>query len=487
MKTKSILINILAVISVAAITARAETLFVSNIGNNTITRLDSSGTPTLFSSYQPGPEGLAFDSAGNLCVANEGVGAYPNYHDSIEKFDQAGVGTIFADESDGLYFPVGIAFDGNGNLFVSNGHSNAIVKISPTGVVSPFASSGLLNGAWHLACDSQGNVYAANYWGGNILKITPAGVATVFAGGISYPDGLAFDSAGNLYASGGNNTIMKFNSSGIGSIFATGLHGPAGLAFDKLGNLFVAMHDNNTIVKFHPPSNIATVFANSGLNQPISVAVESEVQAPTIICPEPLTLECTNGSAIGTMQVGVMDTNGLPLEVIWTVDGIVSQTNEISSGGTVTASNVTITANFGDGEHTIAVSASNGQTTPATCSTTVTVSDTVPPTVLDVSATPNSLWPPNHRMVPVTVAVSAIDACDSSLTARITNVTCNEEPGRFKPDWKITGPLTVDLRAERNGREDRIYTIYLDVSDSSGNTTTTTATVTVPNSLSLLH
>lgn len=207
------------------------------------------------------------------------------------------------------------------------------------------------------------------------------------------------------------------------------------------------------------------------------------VSSPTIICPEPLNLECTNGSAVGTVQAGVIDTNGLPLEVIWTVDGIAYQTNEIPSGGTVTASNVTFTANFGDGEHTVVVLASNGQTSPATCSTTVTVSDTIAPEVLTISATPDSIWPPNHRMVPVTVNVTATDNCDSSLTAQITKVICNEEPGRFAPDVKITGPLSVDLRAERLGNDARVYTIYVDVSDSSGNTKTTTTTVIVPKSL----
>lgn len=209
--------------------------------------------------------------------------------------------------------------------------------------------------------------------------------------------------------------------------------------------------------------------------------------SPIITCPNPLTLECTNGSAVGTVQAGVMDTNGLPLEVVWTVDGIAYQTNDIPSGGTVTASNVTFAANFGDGEHTVVVSASNGLSAPATCSTTVTVSDTLPPTVLSISATPDLIWPPNHRLVPVTVNVTAADNCDSSLTAQITKVTCNEEPGRFAPDIEITGPLSVNLRAERLGNDSRIYTIYVDVSDSSGNVTTVTTTVTVPKSLSLLH
>jgi hypothetical protein len=110
--------------------------------------------------------------------------------------------------------------------------------------------------------------------------------------------------------------------------------------------------------------------------------------------------------------------------------------------------------------------------------------DTVPPTILSVSVTPSLLRPVNHKMVPVNVVVDAVDNFDPSPTAEITQITCNEPPGPSAPDWTITGPLSVNLRAERLGNHDRIYTIYVDVTDLSGNKTTTTATVTVPQSAS---
>lgn len=214
----------------------------------------------------------------------------------------------------------------------------------------------------------------------------------------------------------------------------------------------------------------------------VNVTPIAEPLPPTITCPEPLTLECANGSAIGSIQVRVSDPNGLPLEVIWTVDGTAYQTNEMPSGGATTSANVTFRADFGDGEHRVLLSASNGETTPATCTTTVTVRDTSPPSVLAVSATPNVLWPPNHRFVPVTLMVDAVDNCDPAPSARIVKVTSNERRGRFAPDWRITGPLSVELRAERLGYDDRIYTIYVQVTDSSGNESMAETTVTVPKS-----
>ena len=51
----------------------------------------------------------------------------------------------------------------------------------------------------------------------------------------------------------GANTIEKFTPGGVGSVFATtGLNGPIGLAFDSAGNLYAANASNNTIEKFTP-------------------------------------------------------------------------------------------------------------------------------------------------------------------------------------------------------------------------------------------
>src|SRR5206468_8554337 len=121
---------------------------------------------------------------------------------------------------------------------------------------------------------------------------------------------------------------------------------------------------------------------------------------PTVSCSTPLILECTNGAAVGTIQAEVQDANGNPIQVVWTIDGLPSQTNNISSGGATTASNVSFTMNFELGEHVVVVSASNGQTDPVTCSIGVTVNDTMPPRIARIAATPNMLWPPNHRMIP---------------------------------------------------------------------------------------
>lgn len=114
----------------------------------------------------------------------------------------------------------------------------------------------------------------------------------------------------------------------------------------------------------------------------------------------------------------------------------------------------------------------------------VNVVDTTAPVIISVTPSPDSLWPPDRKMYPVTVNVVAIDAADPTLTSTIIGVTSSQPvndvgDGNTSPDWEITGPLTVNLRAERSGNVDRVYTITVQTTDESGNSTTATTEVRV--------
>jgi hypothetical protein len=83
-------------------------------------------------------------------------------------------------------------------------------------------------------------------------------------------------------------------------------------------------------------------------------------------------------------------------------------------------------------------------------------------------------------MVLVTVAVNASDNCGSS--CEIISVDSNEPVGKNVSDWLIMRDLTVKLRAERIGKgHGREYTIMVECSDASGNSSTATTKVTVPH------
>jgi hypothetical protein len=89
-------------------------------------------------------------------------------------------------------------------------------------------------------------------------------------------------------------------------------------------------------------------------------------------------------------------------------------------------------------------------------------------------------------MVPVVITVKATDNYDKKPISRIVGVASSESvngtgDGNTSTDWQITGPLTLNLRAERSGNgPGRVYTITVETRDASGNSTRGTTTVNVP-------
>jgi hypothetical protein len=118
----------------------------------------------------------------------------------------------------------------------------------------------------------------------------------------------------------------------------------------------------------------------------------------------------------------------------------------------------------------------------------VIVQDMTPPRSWSRRRT-DSLWPPNHKMVDVTLTVEATDAVDPMPSIHIISVTSNQPvdgtgDGDTAPDWVITSPLTLQLRAERSGNRERIYTITVSATDLYGNVSTATIDVKVAGSRS---
>ena len=94
------------------------------------------------------------------------------------------------------------------------------------------------------------------------------------------------------------------------------------------------------------------------------------------------------------------------------------------------------------------------------------------------------LWPATHKMIPVTIVLVATDLVDPHPVSHIVSVSSNQPvngtgDGDTAPDWEITGPLKLNLRAERAGTLDRIYTVTIQTTDFSGNSTFTPITVAV--------
>ena len=119
----------------------------------------------------------------------------------------------------------------------------------------------------------------------------------------------------------------------------------------------------------------------------------------------------------------------------------------------------------------------------------VNVIDSSPPTIDLVEAIPNVLWPPNHKMVAVEISPVASDNCEPALSCEIVDVGSDEPidasgSNNTQPDWEVTGPLAVNLRAERQGGGDgRTYSIQIACPDSNGNLALGSVDVLVPHSM----
>jgi hypothetical protein len=148
------------------------------------------------------------------------------------------------------------------------------------------------------------------------------------------------------------------------------------------------------------------------------------------------------------------------------------------------------------GTYVVTYDATDSSGNTAQVTREVTVIDTTPPEIT-LSASPDTLWPPNHKMVLITATTTATDNCDANPTIGLQSITVNEgdqtntyDPnydategdGHTSNDIQVEGDGTIYLRAERSGTgSGRIYTIVYSATDVSGNTSSASATVTVPH------
>jgi uncharacterized protein (TIGR03437 family) len=278
------------------------------------------------------PNGLAFDSSGNLYIADSynGVIRRVNSVGAIATF--AGTGN-YADAGDNgpataasFEYPYALVFDASGNLYVSDSDANRVRKIGSTGTIAAFAGTGkygssgdgglataaLLDTPQFLAADSSGNIYIADEFNNRVRKVT-GGIVSTAAGiesccgtetnaantYIGLPGGLAVDAAGELLisfplanqlgkvsATGSYSVIAgtgSFGFSGDGGLaLQAAMDGPAGVWVDSSGIVYLADASNSRIRTLTPdtPTGVAvsggdgqTAATGATLSTPLTVAI----------------------------------------------------------------------------------------------------------------------------------------------------------------------------------------------------------------------
>ena len=253
--------------SLTAVTSTVSTF----AGNGTAGNVDGSGTGALFNN----PAGLSVDSKGNVYVSD-------TYNNTIRKITPGGTVTTIAGTGslgyvDGpaaaaqFYAPEGSAFDTQGNLYVADAGNNVIRKITPAGVVSTYSGNGTpgfvdgstaanieFNNPTGVAFDASGNLYVSDRGNNLIRKITPAGVVSSLAGVPIFPNAGYVDATDQL---------AEFNQ-------------PNGLVLDASNNVYVADQANSAIRKVTTPGGVVTTVAGSTtqktlLNLPSAIAIDA--------------------------------------------------------------------------------------------------------------------------------------------------------------------------------------------------------------------
>jgi hypothetical protein len=247
------------------------------------------------------PGGLAYDSLGNLYIAatNDHVVRVVSPTGVINTFAGTGAQGFSGDggvaTSAQLDSPTGVAVDASNNVYIADTHNHRIREVlASTGVINTIAGTGaagfagdgaaatsaLLSYPTAVAVDSAGNVYIADTNNHRIREIKSGAISTVAgdgeqfysgdgglatAAGLDSPNGVAVDSAFNIYIGDTHNQrvrLVTFTTGIISTYAGTGaktytadggpagsaaLARPRGLAIAPNGTLLIADSDNDRV------------------------------------------------------------------------------------------------------------------------------------------------------------------------------------------------------------------------------------------------
>jgi sugar lactone lactonase YvrE len=421
-------------------------LFIADSGNNRVRRVDMSS-------------GVITTVAGNGTQGNTG--------------DEGPAVTAQLD------YPSGVAVDGAGNVFIANG---AVRRVDGnTGIITTVAG-GITTVAggmspWDVTIDKSGNLYITN--GASIQRIDAStGVITTIAGNGSTgytgdggpatkaelfsPNGVAVDSAGNLFIADTDNGAVRRVDANTGIIttvagggtggdggLATGalLIRPAGVAVSAAGNLFIADLWWGKVFRVdHITGIINTVAGNGtwGFSGDGASALAAELDYPGRVA--------VNGSDIyiGDIWNNRIRHIQLPAFVILTTGSLTfgsQQLNTTSSAQTVTLTNsgdarLTVTSIAASGDFSESDNCSSGVPVSASCTISVTFKPTESgprsgaiiitdsagdsPEVISLTGTATGLLPSTVTVTPSSLSITT--ALALSVTVAVSGGSGNPTP-----------------------------------------------------------
>ncbi|SPE24002.1 membrane hypothetical protein [Candidatus Sulfotelmatomonas gaucii] len=229
------------------------------------------------------PSQVAVDAAGNVYVADAGLGKVLKYAaGSGSSATPVSIGT-------GLTSPTGVAVDGAGDVFIADSSSGTVYEIpyGPSGLVAAGQTTLVtgLGAGLNLAADGLGNLYIADPANKRVVKLSNLSASTssnlgqaetMLTTGFTAPSSVAIGPNNSLYVVDGANLFKFTGGTGASTTLLNNLNGATGIAIDASGAVYISEAGGTTRIPLIggalTPANETTIAVSVTI--PMGVALD---------------------------------------------------------------------------------------------------------------------------------------------------------------------------------------------------------------------
>ncbi|MCA9717437.1 MAG: hypothetical protein H6713_27855 [Myxococcales bacterium] len=362
---------------------------------------------------------------------------------------------------------------------------------------------GLSHDSYGLCLGGDGNVWNTSLAGNAIRKFAPDGTLLgTYQHGHNNAQGCVVDKRGHVWVA-----HSLLGSSSVGHLKGDGTHvgnvtvgqGPTGVAVDAGGKIWVTNYQSRTVSRINPDAGPS----GSGGARVGAVDFTTVDLGGNLYNYSDMTGSTLQGAPNSGTWTVVHDSNKSGAEwgrVLWNAKVPKGTSFEVSAAS---SANGTVFGPFQSVQSGVDLTVGNGRflkvravfkrsksgITPILYDLTVQVANR-PPDCSAAAPSKTSIWPPNHKFVPITIG-GVTDPEGGTISIKITGIRQDEKvdtvgDGKFVPDGQGVGSSTAQVRAERVGTPQepgngRVYHISFEASDPDGASCTGTVKVGVPH------
>ena len=454
----------------------AGNLYIADSGNNVIRKVTVStgiittiagigGTADYYGDGGPAtsaalsdPEAVAFDSAGNLYIADTGNNVIREVNTGTGVINTVAGNGVANYSGDGgqataaeLNGPNGVEIDASGDMYISDSVNNRIREVtSSTGVINTIAGNGSagytgdggqatsaeMNLPLFIALDSADNVYIADY-NNNVIRMvtTSTGVISTIAGTGAYgysgdggsatsatmngPVGVTVDTSGHVYITDWNNYVVRAVT--LSSPIAVSVSPTSATLYASQTQQFTATVTNtqNTAVTWSiSPAGVGTISSSGLYTAPATISSQQTVTITATSQADNAALATGTVTLAPSIEVGVSPSSAIlyasqiqqfTATVTNTQNTAVTWSISPAGTGTISASGLYTAPSAISAQQTITITATSEANPSATATSTVTL---YPPVSVNVTPGTAALYANQTQQFSATVA----NTSDTSVT-----------------------------------------------------------------------